>query len=193
MFMPSHSGADKRSDIKLDAHDLGITAERITLKEYNEYVPQIRALHYNVLDTSKNQMHGEGSLESRKHVLNEVHQGLLGLTDTDVLFVAKQNNKVVGFIAIKKQDESSGRVARVKEMWVSKAEQSQKPVIGQLLDRALHEVQNGEFKDYPRLHINAPNASHDFEVVCANPERGRHLVVEHERDKHGSENIEKKG
>jgi len=167
-------GMDRGMEIKHGHEAGGITVEAIELGELIEHADKIRRLNYNVLDTSKNQRQ-EGSIAQRREVIKEVRGEMKHSADHDLVLVAKNSaDEIVGFLSI----EKDGSSARAREMWVGVANGSQKSIIAHLIDSALHHLQSGP-KQYAKLHIHPVSASSDFGVVCAEPERGRQLVIEH--------------
>lgn len=163
----------------------GITVKAIEYGELGDYKDKIRALEYNVLDTSRNQRN-EGSSLERKEVIHHMAEDMKGPGKYDLVLVAEKNDKVVGFIYIGKDGSS----ATVQEFWVSTANGSQRPIISELIDSAAHRLQNDPTHQYPKLHVIAVTPSQDFGVVCSEPDRARSLVIQEEGEGSGTvENV----
>ncbi|MCR4325997.1 MAG: hypothetical protein NUV59_04355, partial [Patescibacteria group bacterium] len=132
---------------------------------------KIKELKYNVLDTSLSQSEG-GSLEQRKHDIAGIKKSISQPGEHDLLFVAKQGEDVVGFLAIKKTPQ--GKKAAIRQLWTARPGETQRRVIGTLLGAA---KQTLTASGYTKVDVERIRPSSGFRVVAAKPELGRVLRI----------------
>lgn len=149
--------------------DPRLVAEQIT--GFHELGSKIKELKYNVLDTSLSQSEG-GSLEQRKHNIAEIKKSISEPGEHDLLFVAKQGEDVVGFLAIKKTPQ--GKKAAIRQLWTARPGEAQRRVIGMLLGSAKNTLTE---HGYTKVDVERIRPSSGFRVVAAKPELGRILRI----------------
>lgn len=137
--------------------------EQIT--SLSEYASQIRGLRYNALNIGENRaplLARRKELGAVKHTLTHPHP--------DALFIAKDGEKVIGFLAVKRTPE--GRKAQIRQLWTSLPGHPQRAVMAGLIKTAKHELTD---HGYPRLNVDRISPSSDFTVIRNSPAGGRYL------------------
>ena len=149
----------------------GLRVEQLDPHELGAYGSKIRALKYNVLDPKLNNSN-EGSLGQRRQDLGEIKASIHAPGEHDVLYVAKDGEDVVGFLAIEKTPE--GKIASIRQLWTYLPEARQRAIAGRLIDAAKGYLTS---RGYPRLQAEKMSSASNFSIIAATPERGRYLNI----------------
>ena len=96
----------------------------------------------------------------------------------DLFVVAKDGDKIVGFLAMKKHVKDG--FAQAREMWTAMSGSGQRPIIRSLIQEAKKELTRHELT-HLKLHIAPPEPSEEFDFV-ARQDWNDFLVVERKED-----------
>lgn len=151
----------------------GLQVEQVT--SLSEYASQIRGLRYNALNTGENRapfLVRRKELGAVKHTLTHPHP--------DALFIAKDGEKVIGFLAVKRTPE--GKKAQIRQLWTWLPGHPQRAIMAGLIKAAKHEL---TAHGYPRLNVDKVAPSSDFSVVRNSPAGGHYLRMMNAEDLEG--------
>ena len=144
----------------------GLQVERIT--SLSEYASHIRTnCRYNALNTDEN----KAPLTVRKRELGAVRH-TLHHANPDTVFIAKDGERIVGFLSVKKTPQ--GKKAEIRQLWTALPGHSQRVIIGGLIRAAKQELTD---KGYSRLNVERISPSTDFRVMRRGPAGGRYLLM----------------
>lgn len=142
----------------------GITVERVELAEFLEHQSQIRQLRYNVQGAANDNLYEKNTATERRGALSPIHAELRGGAEREAIYLAKKNDKVVGFMYI--ELDPGGRQARLKEAWSSVPENSQLEMIRTFLDAAKKDLPD---ERYPHLDVEGSELTKHFKHLAGNP------------------------
>lgn len=142
----------------------GVQVERVELGEFLKHQSQIRQLRYNVKGEANDNIYEKNTPTERREALSPIHAELRGDAEHEAIYLAKKNDKVVGFMYI--ELDPNGHHARLKEAWSSVPEASQLEMIQRFLDAAKADLPD---ERYPHLDVEGSELTKHFKHLAGNP------------------------